>query len=82
MYSLRSRACYAFSRLFNGRYITMTKLKEYKVYASETVFYEIPVKAKSIKEAEDLIMNGEIDFGQDEIEDSEGFEIERIELDE
>ncbi len=51
-------------------------MKTFEVYANETVFYRILVKAKNEKEARKKILSGDVRVG--EAEDSEGFEIEEV----
>ena len=58
----------------------MKKLKEYRVYASETIFYEKVVKAKDEEAVNDLLYSGNLDFTRNNITDSANFELEKIEL--
>jgi len=54
------------------------KKKNYIVSASETVFYDIKIKAKNKKEARELVMIGNVQV--DEPVDAQGFQIDSIEL--
>lgn len=57
------------------------KTKKYRVYASEIVSYEFEVKAKSPKEAKDIVMSGEAssDDYYSHIVCGDGFEIGSVE---
>lgn len=47
----------------------------YVINCSETVFYEVEVRARSKQGAENIVMSGNVDL---ETKDSEGFQIDSI----
>lgn len=55
-----------------------TKTKTFLVSAQQDVVYEIKVKARTKKQAEDMVYAGEVDFGWDDVVDSGEFIINEV----
>lgn len=53
-------------------------IKEYTVYASETIYYAVKVKAESMEQAWDMARDGDIEFNYSDVFDEDHFRIDVV----
>lgn len=53
-------------------------IKEYEVYASETVYYVVKVKAESMEQARQMARDGDIQFNYSDVFDGDHFTIDDV----
>jgi hypothetical protein len=55
-------------------------MAKFLLRASETIYYIKEVEANSEEEARDMVFSGDVDFGNDDIETWEHFNLDHIDL--
>ena len=53
-------------------------IKEYTVYASETIYYAVKVKAESKEQAWDMARAGDIEFNYSDVFDGDHFRLDDV----